>query len=45
MYYNVHLFSNLIIEKQIDKAADGIQVPKGKYPIFFYGTHETLVQY
>lgn len=26
---------------RIDEVAEGVKVPKGKYPIFFYGTHET----
>ena len=32
IYYNL----------QINKVSDEVIVPKGKYPIFFYGTHETL---
>ena len=26
---------------QIDNPAGGVAVPKGKFPIFFFGTHET----
>ena len=28
---------------KIDKVAEDVQIPRGKYPIFFFGTHETLV--
>jgi len=27
--------------KQINRVPENVVIPKGKYPIFFYGTHET----
>jgi len=32
---------DLYCSEQINRVPENVVIPKGKYPIFFYGTHET----
>src|SRR6218665_3495467 len=48
VYNNIHavllgmsIFNCECFFLQINKVPDDVHIPKGKYPIFFYGTHET----